>query len=649
MPLLVTAQQQTDNQLKTTVNGIRNETVQKAITKERLSDFLDNLIDSKYSRENIAEIVSDLNTELGGIGWQTKLTQEEVEDIVGGLATSGTAITATYDDAAGELSFSVNYSILDQRYYTESELDVIHGQQVPKSRTLGINGEVYDLSQDRNWTIDISPSGDSRFDQSFRSPQMYEDASLLGFSVGSNTQTTEGGGYRTLDETGKSLAQLKSLFPDVPEVIAADSITDFAYQGTGLGRDSIGVSVDYAVVYQMLQDDYNMFIPGQTTLMLTNQVVGKEGSFILGAVARRDLNGSRFVKVNNCNCNALVNKEYVQKAGQWHLGGRWDNFAIIGNKENNSVGSGIVVENWGETFIINSVHSNENNAHGIYAVGKVAPMNLLYPSLHRNDSTGFMARGTRGENSPKEIMIIGPTGDGNTEGLIAIDMPYTSLKVLNIKIEGDQKWGVNCMNCSGGKISIDGGGISAYDQFIPGNGPSLLAFVRVDYQSGDGGFFNPSVHIENVVNNDYPNGLYDAVQDKYFPLIGNEYGNDMKYTRWSKQLMPTSQLVYGMAFYGDFEFTSPGNSMVFHNNGLYHHVSTNTLYINNYSSWNPGTEKVVVVKAASEPSISIQGTHSGSTSKLRTVGSFVANEPQAWHIMYYGVIDGEAVYVARRF
>jgi len=58
-----------------------------------------------------SEIVTAVNTELGSTAWQTQLpalTTEQVEDIVGAMFQAGshTNITVTYDDAAGSISLS---------------------------------------------------------------------------------------------------------------------------------------------------------------------------------------------------------------------------------------------------------------------------------------------------------------------------------------------------------------------------------------------------------------------------------------------------------------------------------------------------------------------------------------------------------------
>lgn len=80
-----------------------------AITKPSLLSAL-NVEDGATADQTGAEIAVLLNTELGSSDWQTKRTQEEIEDFIDGLISAGThsRVTITYSDAGGTLSFVVD-------------------------------------------------------------------------------------------------------------------------------------------------------------------------------------------------------------------------------------------------------------------------------------------------------------------------------------------------------------------------------------------------------------------------------------------------------------------------------------------------------------------------------------------------------------
>jgi len=79
-----------------------------AITKSQLLAAL-NVEDGATADMSGSEISSAITTFLTSADWQTKLTQEEVEDFVGGMIDTGTQtnITVTYQDSTGDIDFVI--------------------------------------------------------------------------------------------------------------------------------------------------------------------------------------------------------------------------------------------------------------------------------------------------------------------------------------------------------------------------------------------------------------------------------------------------------------------------------------------------------------------------------------------------------------
>ena len=77
-----------------------------AITKSQLLAAL-NVEDGATADMTGAEIRAAITAELASSDWETKLTQEEVEDFVGGLIGTQSNITVTYDDSGGTITYTV--------------------------------------------------------------------------------------------------------------------------------------------------------------------------------------------------------------------------------------------------------------------------------------------------------------------------------------------------------------------------------------------------------------------------------------------------------------------------------------------------------------------------------------------------------------
>ena len=79
-----------------------------AISKAALLSAL-NVEDGATNDQTGAEIVAAITTELGSSAWETQLTTEQVQDLVGGMVTGNTEsnITVTYQDGDGTLDFVV--------------------------------------------------------------------------------------------------------------------------------------------------------------------------------------------------------------------------------------------------------------------------------------------------------------------------------------------------------------------------------------------------------------------------------------------------------------------------------------------------------------------------------------------------------------
>lgn len=107
---------QTDSEIVTAVNNeLGNtdwQTQISALTSEQVQDIVGAMFEAG-SHTNITVNYNDatnsisLSGSAGGGGGST-LTQEEVEDYVGGVVAGGTGITATYNDAGNELSISLS-------------------------------------------------------------------------------------------------------------------------------------------------------------------------------------------------------------------------------------------------------------------------------------------------------------------------------------------------------------------------------------------------------------------------------------------------------------------------------------------------------------------------------------------------------------
>ena len=79
-----------------------------AISKSALLSAL-NVEDGATADQTGAEIVAAITSELGSSAWETQLTTEQVQDLVGGMVTGNTEsnITVTYQDGDGTLDFTV--------------------------------------------------------------------------------------------------------------------------------------------------------------------------------------------------------------------------------------------------------------------------------------------------------------------------------------------------------------------------------------------------------------------------------------------------------------------------------------------------------------------------------------------------------------
>lgn len=561
---------------------------------QALIDKVGNIESNATADQSGAEIVSAIDTELGSTGWKQKLTQEEVQDMAAALLNHSdhTNITASYNNAANKVILAAAAS---------------------------------------------SPSGDSYLDQHWRTPFEYEDVSKLGTTLASNTQT--GASYKTLNDAsiGLSLSALQNMFSNVPEVQAATALTDFAIGGTG---DPQGVSADYAVLQQLMQDHYCVWLAPQRRYMMTHTLIYRTGVTLQGMVDRDDINGSILYRANGANCDILQSANvYNDSVGGWAISGALRCFGIYGNSDNNTSGSGIVIKGYGETFAIDRVRSNWNPDDAVRLVDRIAPAYIHNLSCHRNGGYGFNVTGATIEN--KEIFLNTITGDANYLGTIGINAPGVSMTAINIKQEGDQLYVVDVGNASNLQLTIQGGSVSAYDIDLAGNGPNCDSVIRVNYNNGDSGFKNPVIKVHDLnVDPDWPHFLENVVTAKVFDYSNNEYFNDIKWSRWTDKLMPESQLRYGEAYYG----TSVPSSLTFYHNAAYHHIKTNTITINNYVAWNVGTTVRILVKAATKPSVSSAGSAPGTPTVVES-GTFAANTYQEWEITYWGVDAGNAVYL----
>lgn len=569
-------------------------------------DTSDNIISDKPYADDAAALADGLSNGdfyfKSGAGYvaiggslASTLTQEQVEDFTGGQFNhlNHTNVTATYDDASGEVRLTADVS--------------------------------------------AAPSGDSYIDQIWQTPAQYEDT--LGVTLGALSQTNTN--YVTVDEIiGQpgfaDLAALKTFFDDVPEVTSATAVTDLDRGGTG---DAQGVSLDYAVLRQMFENSYNFVFPAQVNYKISHDLSIKEGGVYRGAVNRDDVNATKFSQVAGCDCNIFASKNIVENNTNWHLSGGIYDISFEGDTLTNSAGSGVWIKNMGENYAVYNIRSNRFPEHGIRVSGKYAPVQIWQPSVHGNKIDGVHFEADSLENSEKEIVIYGPTGDNNGNALIGIDASYTRTTVINPKAEGSSKYMIDINKGSGTRLLVIGGAWGAYDKFTASNCTICESVINLNYTYPESGFNNPVVRVMNFGFDDIPHALINQVTADTFDINNNETYLDWVYTRWADNIVPFSQYETGLPFYGAWEGLDGGSAYQFRNGRVYTHESTSTMYFNNYTDWQMDSKVVVYVTAASQPSLSFTGTVPGPGTAYYSGETFIPNQKQRWTITYGG--DGE--------
>lgn len=577
----------------------RFDTSTGIISDKRYTDDAEAIADGLSSGDFYYKVNAGYVAVGGSLG--ATLSQEEVEDYTGAQFNHNnhTGVTSVYDDVTGEVRLNV-----------------------PNSAS--------------------SVSGDSYIDQIWQTPAQYEDT--LGFTLGLNTQTSTN--YTTVDQLiGQpgfaNLADIKAYFDDVPEIQAATAVTDFDRGGTG---DAQGVSLDYAVLRQMFENSYNFMFPAQATYVYTYDLPIKEGGVYQGSVNRDDLNATKFLQAAGCNCDGFVSKNIDAANNNWHLSGAIRDISFQGDTVNNTAGSGVWIKNMGENFEIKNIRANDYPFAGLKLTGKVAPWQIYGLSAHENKYGAYIESDSL-ENSEKEIIFYGPTGDNNTEALIGVNASYTRLTVLNPKVEGNSKFMIEINRGSGTRLLVIGGAWGAYDKYTAANCADCEALVSLNYTYPESGFNNFVIRFMNFGYDDIPHAVIDNVVADTFDINNNEEFLDWTYTRDTEMPIPKGAYHKGVPDYGVLDAFNVTNSLRFHNSRHWRYNGTSTIYLNNYTAWRPGTFQEILMNSSSKPSITISGSVPGP-GVLREVGNnFQANVTQLWTITYDGVdTEGDAIY-----
>ncbi len=110
-----------------------------------------------------------------------------------------------------------------------------------------------------------------------------------------------------------------------------------------------------------------------------------------------------------------LNDDIIATTGDWWHWGELAYFAIEGNKESNTTGSGIVAGLMGEASTIHNVQVLRCAEHGVVIAGESTPSSLIDVSVMRNGKSGIYLDGVT-----RHINLINPSGDANGDSLITV-------------------------------------------------------------------------------------------------------------------------------------------------------------------------------------------------------------------------------------